>query len=139
MTIHKQLYITAIASFLIACNNNPKPQSPITTTQPINKIEVVDTIIQQAITPQPRYNYHVIAGCFMIPSNARNLMDKLNDEGFQATIIPFGHNRELVSFGAYATFDEAQKTLNKITYKRKLKGLWIYDVSGNTIIGEENN
>ncbi len=70
------------------------------------------------------YRYHIIAGAFREPANARRKVKQLIRKGYDAHIV--GVNKwqlTQVAFGSYATRTEAQKNLKII--KKTAKDAWL--------------
>ena len=106
---------------------NKKQQKAETKPQPpIVKVEE-PTPAPEPVVKQEPYRFYVIAGCFKKENNAMRLTQKLNKEGHAELMIPFSHNRNLVTFSGHTSFADAQQALNTLTYKNKVKGLWIYE------------
>ncbi|MGL5682515.1 MAG: SPOR domain-containing protein [Marinifilaceae bacterium] len=122
------LYILSILALLgIQACGEKKPQ-PVETKPQLPIVKVEEPVAKpEPVVQQPVYRFYVIAGCFKVEDNAIRLTQKLNKDGHSALMIPFSRNRNLVSFGGYTSYNEAQKALNSITYQDKLKGLWIYE------------
>ncbi len=66
-----------------------------------------------------KLNFHVIAGAFRIPENANRKVEQLKKDGYDARILGVNKwNLNVVSFGSFASRDEAYKSLS--TYKNKV-------------------
>lgn len=58
--------------------------------------------------------YHVVAGCFSVKSNARNFMEKLQNQGYQADTSVQHRGLNVVSYQSFANEREARKFLRKV-------------------------
>jgi cell division protein FtsN len=69
------------------------------------------------------HQFFIIGGCFSIAENAELFVKELNAKGHQAKLVD--HNKGLyrVSFGSYASRDEANNALMNL--KSENKGAWI--------------
>ena len=56
--------------------------------------------------------YHIIGGAFSVPSNAEKFVAHLKSLGFDAEIIE--RKLQMVSYGSFATREEALQALEKI-------------------------
>lgn len=80
---------------------------------------VVKTKKKDTIT---KYRFYIVGGAFMISENAENFYNKLIKDGHQATIID-RNNFRFVSYGGFATKEEALQALDKI---RSVQGdVWL--------------
>ncbi len=62
--------------------------------------------------------FHVLGGCFSQLSNANGLVKKLNQQGFEASLIGTYNNLHAVSIGSYGSRDEATKLLSDVRNNR---------------------
>ena len=70
-------------------------------------------------------NFHVIAGAFRFPENARRKVNQLKQEGFEARILGVNKwNLTVVSYGSFGSRDEALKNLSQIR-KNVAKDSWL--------------
>lgn len=76
-----------------------------TNTQPVNDNK---TDVQPTTD-----GYHVIAGSFQVKSNAEKFVNTLQNKGYQSQMFSYG-GWFIVSYGAFASKNEAQRLLNKI-------------------------
>lgn len=132
MSILKVIIYLISILLLGSCNDKSSSKTKVNaqSAQLVKKVEApAKPIVPITQSTAPTLNFHVIAGCFAIESNAICLTNKLNKDGFNAIMIPFRNDQNLVSFGAYQTREEAQQVLNLISYRQKLDGLWIYQIT----------
>lgn len=97
--------------------------SPVTATM-IEPVKADSTAVKTA-TINPEFNFHLVAGCFMIEENAKNFVITLQQQNLNAAIIG-KNNRGLyvVSCGDYATRKDA---LNNLDVLRKVQpNAWLY-------------
>lgn len=94
-------------------------------TKPVAEIPVqkdTTTVAETDIQPVPDNKtevqpttdgYHVIAGSFQVKSNAEKFVTTLQNKGYQSQMFDYG-GWFIVSYGAFASKNEAQQLLNKI-------------------------
>ena len=75
-------------------------------------------------TVVPDANIRIIAGCFDQEENAVRLVNSLKSKGYQAAFYELRNKRWFVSFGRYATDEEATAALREIRANTEYKA-WI--------------
>jgi hypothetical protein len=85
------------------------------TVEDVNVADQADAI--------PSGNYHVIAGCFSVQSNAENLVKELNAQGYSAAILDKSKGLHRVTAGGYGSRDAANSALDQL--KGSGKSGWI--------------
>lgn len=106
--------------------NEVKPW-PVKTVTP----EVSDTIVEQPEETQPELvmenpeaNILIIAGCFGQEENAVRLVNVLKEKGYMGAFYELRGTKWYVSFGRYATDEEATAALREIRKNTEYKA-WI--------------
>lgn len=106
--------------------NEVKPW-PVQTVTP----EVGDTIVQQPketlpepVVENPEANILIIAGCFGQEENAARLVNVLKEKGYTGAFYELRGTKWYVSFGRYATDEEATAALREIRKNTEYKA-WI--------------
>jgi len=89
-------------------------------TTPVTEIE--NTITNIEIKPA---EFHIIAGSFREFGNARNLMKKLEDQGFVTRILSSGSEYFRVSTGSYPNMQDASLALSEIRELPGLDSAWL--------------
>ena len=93
---------------------------PTQTVEPVETVEVVDTVE----TVNPEANIRIIAGCFGQEENAARLANALKDKGYTTAFYELRGSKWFVSFGRYATDEEAKTALREIRANTEYKA-WI--------------
>lgn len=75
--------------------------------------EIDNTYVKEASSSKSLV-YHVMGGCFSSISNANGLVEKLQGQGFDARLLGTYKELHAVSFGSFATRDEALSLLEKV-------------------------
>ena len=75
-------------------------------------------------TVVPDANIRIIAGCFDQEENAVRLVNSLKSKGYQTAFYELRNKRWFVSFGRYATDEEATAALREIRANTEYKA-WI--------------
>jgi len=87
-----------------------------------NPIPAVSLPLQAAVVNQP---YHVIAGAFKSEANANKAVKQLQAKGFNAQrLSPNKFGLHPVTYGSYATYDEARISMKAI-HKSEDAGAWL--------------
>lgn len=71
------------------------------------------------------YKYHVVVGSFKTPKYTSAYQEFIKGKGYQTKKLENNHGFELVSIGAYRSWGDAVKALNK-TREELLEEAWIY-------------
>lgn len=79
---------------------------------------------EQSTVEQPEANIRIIAGCFGQEENAARLTNTLKAEGFGGAFYELRGSKWFVSFGRYATDEEATAALREIRANTEYKA-WI--------------
>ena len=79
---------------------------------------------EQPTVEQPEANIRIIAGCFGQEENAARLTNTLKAEGYGGAFYELSGSKWFVSFGRYATDEEATRVLREIRTNTKYKA-WI--------------
>ena len=79
---------------------------------------------EQPTVEQPEANIRIIAGCFGQEENAARLTNTLKAEGYGGAFYELSGSKWFVSFGRYATDEEATAALREIRANTKYKA-WI--------------
>ena len=91
----------------------------IDTVETVKPVETVDTV--QITTGG---NIRIIAGCFAQEDNAERLTNTLKDKGYQNAFYELRGSKWYVSFGRYATDEEAATAVREIRANTEYKA-WI--------------
>ena len=93
--------------------------------------EAGDTLVEKAKevqesteTVNPEANIRIIAGCFGQEENADRLVNSLKDKGYTSAFYELRNGKWFVSFGRYATKEEAKAVLREIRANTEYKA-WI--------------
>ncbi|MGH2665324.1 SPOR domain-containing protein [Flavobacterium sp.] len=87
-----------------------------------NKIQEATFFIDNPINPvvmnvkeNSTLPFHIVAGAFRNESNAKQIFDKLNEQGFKARLLAKNkHGLYPVLYGSFATYTEAQYKMTQI-------------------------
>jgi len=79
---------------------------------------------EQQPTVAPEANIRIIAGCFGQEENAARLTNTLKEKGYTGAFYELRNNKWFVSFGRYATNEEAKAALREIRTNTEYKA-WI--------------
>ena len=96
----------------------------------VPETEEVETVVEeQETTPpveevKPEANIRIIAGCFGQEDNAARLVNSLKDKGYTEAFYELRGTKFYVSFGRYATDEEANAALQEIRKNTEYKA-WI--------------
>ena len=116
-----------------------EPQQPIEVVHEPERVTVQEQVPEQTLEqkpepepqPQPKSvvensdaNIRIIAGCFTQEDNAARLANALKDKGYAAAFYELRGNKWYVSFGRYATDEEATTALREIRANTEYKA-WI--------------
>lgn len=84
----------------------------------------LSTDVVQSSQPEPvtqpaqsGNGWYIIGGCFSVKSNAENLVDELNQQGFSAYILDVNQELHRVTAGGYGDKDEAKTALDNLKSK----------------------
>lgn len=97
-------------------------EQPEQTVQP-EQIEQPEQLEQQPIVV-PEANIRIIAGCFGQEENAARLTNTLKEKGYTSAFYELRNGKWFVSFGRYATDEEAKAALREIRANTEYKA-WI--------------
>lgn len=97
-------------------------EQPEQTVQP-EQIEQPEQLEQQPIVV-PEANIRIIAGCFGQEENAARLTNTLKEKGYTSAFYELRNGKWFVSFGRYATDEEAKVALREIRANTEYKA-WI--------------
>ena len=99
------------------------PQQPVKVVQ---EPEPEPKQVQQPepVVASPDANIRIIAGCFDQEENAVRLVNSLKSKGYQGAFYELRNKRWFVSFGRYATDEEATAALREIRANTEYKA-WI--------------
>mgnify|MGYP002527701159 CR=1 FL=1 len=97
-------------------------EQPEQTVQP-EQIEQPEQLEQQPIVV-PEANIRIIAGCFGQEENAARLTNTLKEQGYTSAFYELRNGKWFVSFGRYATDEEAKAALREIRANTEYKA-WI--------------
>ena len=81
------------------------------------KVETITKIDNTAIaksTKKSKLKFHVLGGCFSQLSNAEGLVKKLNQKGFNASLLGTYNKLHAVSMGSFSTREEATALLGDV-------------------------
>lgn len=129
------LIISALILGLFACGNKSKekPAKPITTVvqKPVKDTVKVDTLqqtVEEVFVPIEN-KYFLIAGSFQSRENAESFKSKLEQQGYESSIIErrSGPNNEFykVSYMAFHDRKEAYKELRKARNSTENYDTWL--------------
>ena len=93
------------------------------TWKPAETVEETITVETPAVEV-PGANIRIIAGCFDQEENAARLVNSLKSKGYQGAFYELRNKRWFVSFGRYATDEEATAALREIRTNTEYKA-WI--------------
>ena len=96
----------------------PKKENTIIT----ESIEIKKDIVVAHASSNQKHTYYIIAGAFVEPRNANNMLKKLNRWEYDAEIVE-GDNLLRVSYSAFDNRSEAVLALNKI--KQENSDAWL--------------
>ena len=99
-------------------------QEPVQEVQEQEKEPVEKPVGEQPTVEQPEANIRIIAGCFGQEENAARLANTLKAEGFGGAFYELRGSKWFVSFGRYATDEEATAALREIRANTEYKA-WI--------------
>ena len=85
---------------------------------------VTETPSEVPVEPPTEANIRIIAGCFDQEENAARLVNSLKSKGYQGAFYELRNKRWFVSFGRYATDEEATAALREIRANTEYKA-WI--------------
>ena len=99
------------------------PQQPVEVVQ---EPELEPKQVQQPepVVTSPEANIRIIAGCFDQEENAARLVNSLKSKGYEGAFYELRNKRWFVSFGRYATDEEATAVLREIRANTEYKA-WI--------------
>ena len=107
-----------------------EPQQPVVVQEP-EQVPVQEQEPEQAPEPQPEpvtvnieASIRIIAGCFAQEENAARLTNTLKDKGYTGAFYEMRSKMWYVSFGRYATDEEATAVLREIRANTEYKA-WI--------------
>lgn len=108
-----------------------EPQQPVEVVQEPEQVPVQEQEPEQAPEPQPEpvtvnieAGIRIIAGCFAQEDNAARLTNTLKDKGYTGAFYEMRSKMWYVSFGRYATDEEATAVLREIRANTEYKA-WI--------------
>ena len=99
-------------------------QEPVQEVHEQEKEPVEKPVGEQPTVEQPEANIRIIAGCFGQEENAARLANTLKAEGFGGAFYELRGSKWFVSFGRYATDEEATAALREIRANTEYKA-WI--------------
>ena len=91
---------------------------------PAVEAPVVETPQPEPVVENPEANILIIAGCFDQEEYAIRLTNTLKEKGYMGAFYELRNNKWFVSFGRYATDEEALTVLREIRAKNEYKA-WI--------------
>ncbi len=72
--------------------------------------------------------YHVVVGCFKVPSNADRMLNLLNSKGYTAHLMKFKNGFSCISAASYADVHTAYNEMYKILKADWCpEDVWVYD------------
>ena len=101
-----------------------EPVSQDTTLVPQDTAKVTVETVKQPAPTQTEANIRIIAGCFAVEENAVKLTNILKEKGYAGALYEKRSNMWYVSFGRYATDEEAAEALREIRANTEYKA-WI--------------
>ena len=110
--INAQVYNFELSEDFYVSVSLEKKTSDIPNETPVNDSQEETPIVEEHVVSNG--NYHVIAGCFSVRSNADNLVKDLKSQGFSATILDKSNGLTRVSAGGYSSRDEANSGLDQL-------------------------
>ena len=99
-------------------------QEPVQEVHEQEKEPVEKPVGEQPTVEQPEANIRIIAGCFGQEENAARLTNTLKAEGYGGAFYELRGSKWFVSFGRYATDEEATAALREIRANTEYKA-WI--------------
>ena len=109
----------------ISCNSKKKESEKIVEKN-IEIAEIEPKVVEEKVEePKKEMNYYLVAGCFVIESNAEKYNKQLIKEGYDSCIVPF-YGMNMVTYDGFATKDEAQRALNMIVQEAGKENTWVY-------------
>lgn len=119
-------YKTRTSNFDIQLESDWKSWNELTGSLPesvsIYNLEVTDELfipvkLKENVSGTSSFNsdgdFHLIAGCFSIETNAANLVKQLQEKGYSAGIVDHHKGLYRVSAGSYASETDAENALNQ--------------------------
>ena len=102
-------------------------ETPIAKIAETTKIEISTTVIETAVVLEPKLahkNFHLVAGCFSSETNAKNLVGKLQSEGFPSSVI--GQNSKGLFRVAFQSFESKKEAMLQLQdLKAAGKSTWL--------------
>lgn len=111
-----------------------EPIATDTVAQPVEQVpveeptvvepEVVEPKVTEPVVEIPEANIRIVAGCFGQEENAARLANTLKEQGYSSAFYELRGSKWFVSFGSYATDEEATAALREIRANTEYKA-WI--------------
>ena len=102
-------------------------EMPIAKTTGASKVEIptkVDELIEVLETKITQVQFHLVAGCFSSERNAQNLVEKLQSDGFESSVI--GQNEKGLFRVAFQSFENKEDALTQMQkLKASGKSTWL--------------
>ena len=99
-------------------------QTPEQVQEPEQNLEQTPESQPEPVVVNPEANIRIIAGCFAQEENAARLANTLKEKGFAGAFYELRGTKWFVSFGRYATDEEATAALREIRKNTEYKA-WI--------------
>ena len=102
----------------------PWPTQQVVSEEVDNQVDSPEETVSEPVVVNPEANIRIIAGCFGQEENAVRLVNLLKDEGYAEAFCELRGTKWYVSFGRYATDEEATAALREIRKNTEYKA-WI--------------
>ena len=106
-----------------------EPIATDTVAQPVEQVTVEELVVvepkvTEPVVEIPEANIRIVAGCFGQEENAARLANTLKEQGYSSAFYELRGSKWFVSFGSYATDEEATVALREIRANTEYKA-WI--------------
>lgn len=78
-----------------------------------------------AVTESAKGKYHIIAGCFEEAENAETYVARLQEKGYEASILDYHKGLHRVCLASFMQYDIALNQLGQVRLKQDLNGAWL--------------
>lgn len=109
----------------IPANDQPESETDEPTVTPEQETPLPESEVEQALPESENNKFFLIAGSFKNLKNASDLQDKLNERGFESEVIITENRMYRVSVASYATKEQAEEGLLKISSEPGLQSCWL--------------
>lgn len=89
-------------------------EQPVVTTVEPPVVTTVEQPENPVVMPAEPYKINIIGGCFSQKENAESLVKQIQGEGFERAYVLVRGKMYYVSYGGFATIEEAKEELNRV-------------------------